>query len=385
MPSANGVFSGEQVERARRYRRPLYLARLAGTALDLALLAALSFTVLGDEVYGMTSGWPWWARCTAFSLMVLALTALVALPISFWAGYLHEHEWALSTQSLGSWSRDRLKGLALTLVLGTGALVGLVGAARAWPVAWPVIVSVAAAAIVLGMSFVAPVVLEPLFNRFAPLADRELAARLRALAARAGVPVRSILVADASRRTRKLNAYVSGLGRTRRVVLFDTLLADASPREVQLVVAHELGHRRARHVAKGTLLAMVGAAAFVTAVWALLHWPALRSSIGVTGPGDPRIVPFVLLLGSVLGLVTSPLAASLSRRWERRADAFSLELTRDLETFESTHRRLALANLADLAPPRLLYLAWFTHPTPPERIAAARESAWTGPGRSPIA
>jgi STE24 endopeptidase len=180
------------------------------------------------------------------------------------------------------------------------------------------------------------------------------------------------LVADASRRTTKLNAYVSGLGRTRRLVLFDTVLGEANRPEVELVVAHELGHRQARHVAKATVLGMLGAAVFVTALWALLDLPALRSALGVTGARDPRIVPFVLLLGSLLSLASSPFGAALSRNWERQADAFSLELTRDPATFESTHRRLALANLADLAPPRFFYLAWFSHPTPPERIAAAR-------------
>jgi STE24 endopeptidase len=375
MPSGDGLFASEQIERASSYHRPLYRARVAGIALDLALLSILSFTRLGDDLYALTSGRPWWARGLVFSVLVLGLTSVVGLPIAFWAGYLHERAWALSTQSIGGWSLDRLKGSALTLLLGTGALLGLLVAARVWPVAWPVIVAALAAALVFTLSVIAPVVLEPLFSRFAPLADRALSARLEALAVRANAPVERILVADASRRTRKENAYVSGLGRTRRLVLFDTLLSDAGPREVQLVVAHELGHRRARHVVKGTLLAMIGAAAFVTVLWALLRSPALRSAISVTGPGDLRIVPFVVLLASVLGLVTSPLAASLSRRWERQADAFSLELTRDLESFESTHRRLARANLSDLAPPRIVYLAWFSHPTPPERIAAARSLA----------
>jgi STE24 endopeptidase len=373
VPVGNELFSSEQIERGHSYHRPLYLAALLEIALDLGLLALLSFTELGDHLYALTFGWPWWARGLAFSLCVLALAAGVRLPIAFWAGYLREHAWALSTQSLGGWSLDRVKGLAISLFFSTGALLALLVAARAWPGAWPAIVAVAAAFVALTLSFVAPVVLEPLFSRFTPLADRELVESLQTLAIRAGVPVREILVVDASRRTRKLNAYVSGLGRTRRLVLFDTLLAGASPEEVQLVVAHELGHRRARHVAKATLLGMIAAAAFVAALWAFVRWPTLRSALGVTGAGDPRIVPVVLLLGSVLGLLASPLGASLSRRWERQADAFSLELTRDPETFEATHRRLALANLADLAPPRLFYLMSFTHPTPSERIAAARE------------
>ena len=251
-------------------------------------------------------------------------------------------------------------------------MLGIAAAAHAWPALWPAIVAAAAAAFVLILSFVAPVILEPLFSRFTSLTDLELAGSLRSLADRAGLPVQRILVADASRRTRKLNAYVSGLGRTRRIVLFDTLLADASGREAELVVAHELGHRRAHHLAKSTLLGMLGAAAFVIVAWGLLRWPALRQSIGAASPADPRMVPFLLLLASVLGLLASPLGAALSRRWERQADVFSLELTRDLETFESTHRRLALSNLADLDPPRLLYLAWFSHPTPPERITAAQ-------------
>ena len=375
MPAADEHFSREQVERARAYHRPLDGARLAGIALDLAVLFALSLTVLGTHLYELTSGRPWWARALVFSGLVVALLAVVGLPIDLWAGYLHEHAWGLATQSLGSWTLDRMKGLAVSLVLTTVALAGLVGAARAWPNVWPVIVATVAAALVLILSFVAPVVLEPLFNRFSPLGDRELSSRLKELSVSARVPVERILVADASRRTRRLNAYVSGLGRTRRLVLFDTLLASAGPREVELVVAHELGHRRRKHGAKGTLLGMVGAASFVIVLWALLQWSALRSALGVTSVGDPRIVPFVLLLGSVVGLLASPLGASLSRRWERDADAFSLELTRELGTFEATHRRLARANLSALAPPRSFYLAWFSHPTPPERIAAARALA----------
>src|SRR5207247_5739639 len=139
--------------------------------------------------------------------------------------------------------------------------------------AWRLVASPAAAALVAFVFFVPPVVLEPLFNKFKPLEDRELAGTLLGLAERAGTPVRDVLVADASKRTRKENAYVSGLGGTRRVVLFDNLLDASEPRQIRLVVAHELGHRRARHVERGTLLAMAGAAAVVLVLWGLLSWP----------------------------------------------------------------------------------------------------------------
>jgi STE24 endopeptidase len=364
-------FTPEEIERAHRYHRPLYLAAVAAIALDLVVLSLLAFGPLGTKLYGVTDGLPWWGRAFAFAALVLTVTTLVELPLRYWAGYRHEHEWDFSTQTRRAWAIHRLKGFMIGLVLGCAWLVGLIAAAHAWPDLWPIPVGLAAAGLVLVLGFLAPLLLEPLFNRFRPLEDAGLASSLLALADRAGVPIRHVLVADASRRTRKVNAYVSGIGRSRRVVVFDTLLREATSPELHLVVAHELGHRRKQHVAKGTVLGMLGAAGFVFVIWALLESSGLRSAIGVGGAGDPRVVPFLLLVASALGLLASPFGSALSRRWERQADAFSLELTHDTEAFVSTHHRLALANLTDLDPPRLAYLAWSSHPTPPERIASA--------------
>ncbi len=217
----------------------------------------------------------------------------------------------------------------------------------------------------LALGLLAPLVIEPIFNRFTRFDDGELATELRALAERAQLPIKEVLVADASRRTRKANAYVSGLGPTRRLVLFDTLLAQAAPAEIGLVVAHELGHRRAHHLIKGALLSMVGLAGFVLVLWTLLRWPDLRTAIGAPGSaGDPRVVPFVLLLAAALEIPAAPLGSALSRRWEREADRFSLGLTHDLAAFEATNRSLATANLSDLDPPRPIDLMLFEPPHP---------------------
>jgi STE24 endopeptidase len=225
-------------------------------------------------------------------------------------------------------------------------------------------------------------VLEPVFNRFRPLEDEGLTEELRELSVRAGVPVRDVLVADASRRTRKHNAYVSGLGRTRRVVLWDTLLERGRRDELGLVVAHELGHRRLRHVAWGTLVGMAGAAASVLALWAALEWDWLPDALGVSGAGDPEVVPFAIAFTTALDLAGVPAWTAMSRHFERSADRFSLELTEDPDAYEAVHRGLALANLSDLDPPRLYYLALHGHPTAPERIAAGR--AWKRPGREAV-
>ena len=374
LSSGGQIFAPEQVERARRYHRPAYLARVAGIVLGLTISGLLTFTRAGDELLGLVDGLPWWAETLAFAALVALVGSLVATPIAFWLGYLHERRWGFSTQSVRSWAWDRAKGVGIGLVLSALPMLGLIAAARVFETWWPLVAALGAASILLVVNFLAPVLLEPVFNDFSPLEDEVLAKELRELANRAGVPVREVLVADASKRTKKHNAYVSGLGKTRRVVLWDTLLGRGRAGEIKLVVAHELGHRRFRHVAMWTGIAMVGSALFVVWLWALFHWDALLGAAGADDPADPRIIPLVIFLGSLGELIVQPFALALSRRWERDADRFSLEVTGDAPAYEEAHRNLALSNLGDLAPSRAAYLFFFSHPSAPERLAAGR--AW---------
>ena len=348
------VFSAEEIERGRRYHRPRYLALVVDLVLALAVLVA--FVVARPEL-----GVSWWLEAAAIVAVVLATTALVQLPVSWWRGYLHEHRWGLSTQTPRAWLVDWLKGLAIGIVLAAIALTALVGVAR-WTAWWPLVAAVAASLLVLVLGFLAPVLLEPVFNRFRSLEDADLRAALLALSERAGAPVRDVLVADASRRTRKANAYVSGIGRTRRVVLYDTFLGATDPAAIEVVAAHELAHRRERHVVKLTALAMAGAAVAMVVLWAVLG----------DRVADPSWLPAVLLVLAVLQLVATPALAWLSRRFEREADRIALELTDDPAAFERAFRTLAEANVADLDPPRLARVLLLTHPPLPERIEAGR-------------
>jgi STE24 endopeptidase len=356
---ALSFFSEQEVARARRYHRPLYWAAAADVAIEASVLAALVWSGAGAALD--PGSLRWWERTPAYAAIVVAASAAARAPLALWSGFIRERRWGFSTQRAPSWAADRAKAVGVNIVLTAAALLGLVALARALPGWWAAPAAAAFAFAALLLSFVAPVVLEPLFNRCSPLKDAALARELRRLAERAGVPVRNVLVQDASRRTRKANAYVSGLARTRRVVVSDTLLEQASPAEVRLVVAHELGHRRDGHVLLGTLLAMVGAVTATVVVWALLG----------TGVADPHQVPLALLIGLGIGLTSLPAVTAVSRRWERAADRYSLELTGDRAAYETAFRRLARTNLTDLDPPRLLYLLLFTHPTPPERLAAA--------------
>jgi STE24 endopeptidase len=357
-------FSPDERARAHAYHRPLYLALLLDVALGAGLLAALAWTSLGDWLFSPLESISPVAAAAAYAALVTAFVSILDSPLAFWRGWRRERRWGFSTQTAGAWLADRAKGLAVSVVLAAAAWSAAVALARALPGWWALPAGFALALAVLLLSFVAPVVLEPIFNRFRPLEDETLADRLRLLSERAGVPVREVLVADASRRTTKVNAYVSGIGRTRRVVLFDTLLQAADPGAVQVVVAHELGHRRDGHVAKLTLLAMAGAAVAVAVLWAVLG----------TRMGDPRTLPEALLLLLALELVGLAPGAWLSRRFERAADRCSLDLTEEPSAFARAHLELARRNLSDLEPPRLVYLLLFSHPTPPERLALGR--AW---------
>ena len=361
---AEEEFSPAERERARAYHGPLYLALLADVALAAGVLAALAWTSLGHWLFAPLESLPPVAAAAVYAGFVVTLSSLVRTPLALWRGWLREREWGFSTQGAGGWLADRVKGLAVSVVLTAGAWAAAVALARALPGWWAVPAGAALALAVLLLSFVAPVVLEPIFNRFRPLDDEALAADLRAISQRAGVPVRDVLVADASRRTTKVNAYVSGIGRTRRVVLFDTLLQAADTGAVRVVVAHELGHRRERHVVKLTALAMLGALLAVVVLWAVLG----------TRVADPRTLPETLLLLFALELFGLPAGAWLSRRYERAADRCSLDLTEDTAAFVRAHVELARRNLSDLEPPRLVYVLLFSHPTPPERLAIGR--AW---------
>jgi STE24 endopeptidase len=341
-------FSDAEVDRSRRFNRPLHATLLLELALSLATLAALTRLDLGL---------PWYLAALVLPALVELVPGVVRLPVSAWR-HRHAVAWELSTQSWGGWAGDRAKALAIGAVLTTLALAPLFFTAHWLPDGWPWLLAPAAALLVLVLGALAPVVLEPVFNRFEPLADGPLSVRLHETAARAGAPLAEILVADASRRTRGQNAYVSGLGRTRRLVLWDTLLASPHD-EISVVLAHELGHRARRHVAVLTAAGMAGAAAFVIGLRLVLPHPV------------PHDAAAIALAATLLELAALPALSALSRRFERSADRFSLEVTRDPGAFTRLHRRLAVVNLAELEPPAWLYYWVMTHPTPPERIDSA--------------
>ena len=221
------------------------------------------------------------------------------------------------------------------------------------------------------MTWISPLFIAPLFNKFRPLEDDALEGELRSLVDRAGLELKHVFVMDASRRSNYLNAYFTGLGNSRRVVLYDTLVEACPPGEILSVVAHELGHWRARHIAKSFIVSSVGLVAGLLLLKALLGWPPALALLGLSSPDSLMLLVALPFLASLTGTLTAPLGAGLSRRFEREADNTAHELTGDPAAFVSLEQRLVRRAQADLLTSRTLHWWYASHPLPEERISAA--------------
>jgi STE24 endopeptidase len=375
--AALGDLPGEQVRRARAFHAELRPGSYAAMALGLVVALLLGLTPLGARLVSLAGrpfGDHWVAQAVLGGLAVVLLAELITLPLAAWR-HTVVVKYGISTQGWGAWAVDVAKSYAVGAVIGGLALLGFYTVIRLAPRWWWAFGAAGAAALVVLLSFVLPVVVEPIFNRFTPMAEGPLRTELMTLAARDGVPVRDVLVADASRRTRAVNAYVSGFGPTRRIVVYDTMLTEATPDEVTSVTAHELGHAKDNDVLILTAIGALGAAASVVFLYLLGFWTPLLRLADVGSIAEPRAIGLLLAVVAVAGLVSGPAQAFVSRHIEARADAHALALTGDPATFESMQRRLGTVNLSDPDPPAWEHLLFASHPSTVERMAAARAYA----------
>jgi len=353
-------FSAAELARAHEYRRVSRALLLGSLAVQLVVLALLVWTArpLADALAGIGRG-----RIRTGVLVALAMALalwLASLPfgaVSLW----WRRRYGLSTQDAAGWLRDQAVSVALECLLVAGAAALMLGLAawlgRSWWLA-------GAPLFVLGgvLYFIAqPLVVQPLFNRFEPLSDARLTADIKELGAREGVTVDRVLVADASRRTTAANAYVSGLGPTKRVVFYDTMLDGRfTPAELESVAAHELGHVARSHIWKGLGLFALLAIPGLFAVW----WFTERRG----GLPDPGLVPLAIAVALAYALLVMPFGNLVSRRYEAEADWMALTATNDPESFVGLEKRLTVTSLGDPDPPSWTTLLFGTHPTPMKRI-----------------
>lgn len=364
----------DKSSRYHRLKRRCGVFSVTVTAFVLAgLLASGASSVLRDVAERMAHVPPGQFSFMSIALYVVLLAAVletIELPLAFYRSFLLERRYGLSSEPAGAWVRDHAKAAALGIVLGVAGAEIVYFAMRGWP-AWWWLVSAAVFAVAMGgLANVAPVLLLPIFYKFTPLDRESLRARLVSLSRRAGVPVLGVYEWGLGEKTRRANAALVGTGATRRIIVSDTLLAEYSEDEIEVILAHELAH----HVHRDILTALVVESALLLAAFcaAAAALSGLSQEIGLRSAADVAGLPLLLLAGGATTVAATPVLNALSRRNERRADRYALSLTRQPGAFISAMKRLAAQNLAEERPSRAVLWLFHTHPPVEQRIDAAK-------------
>ena len=370
----------EEARRYARQRRWLSLVNLAISAILIAILlvSGLNFW-LRDALAPIVGGWEpvpgWQPLLVAAYFLVLALAiTIIDLPLSYYSGYVLPHRYGLSTQSRAGWTWDLIKGFSLSLVFELLAVVFVYWLLAVSPDWWWLWIGVAALLVSVILANLAPVLLLPLFYKLTPLPEGEVRAKTLALAAQARTRVRGVYSMNMSAKTTAANAAVMGLGNTRRIVIGDTLLDRYTPDEIEVVVAHELGHQVHRDIPK--LIAVQSVVTLGGFYLASLTLNFVVTNVpGYHGLSDPATMPLLAAVLGVFGLLILPLNNGFSRLVEQQADGYALDLTGKVGAFKSAMTRLANQNLAELTPPAWVEFFLYDHPSTGRRLAYANRWA----------
>jgi len=304
-----------------------------------------------------------------FLVLMLGYEVLTA-PLAYYGGYVLPHRYGLSTMTLPAWLADLFKGLVLSLILESLAVEVIYVLLATQPQTWWLWTALILLFFTVIMANLAPVLILPIFYKFTPLPEGELTRRLLALAERAHTRVRGVFSMQMSRKTTAANAALMGLGNTRRIVLGDTMLDRYTPDEIEVVLAHELGHHVHHDLWKLIISQSILTLGGLYLVNLALHW-AVDTQHYYLGLADPATMPFLLLVTAVFGLVVMPVSNGLSRAVEYQADEYALQTTKKVGAFKSAMTRLANQNLADIEPSPLIEFLFHDHPAISKRLKHA--------------
>ena len=363
-------------DKATRYHRLQRRASLLATAAGAVLLLLMVVTGLSVAIRAVAERLA--AGVLPFTVigyvfLVFLLYEVIQTPFAYYQGVVLERRYGLSTETRQHWWMNHAKAAGVGVIFAAVAAVLIVALVRWSPAWWWAAAAAAFVVILVGLAQLAPVVLLPLFYDVMPLNRPQLVERLVALAERSGARVIGVFEWRLSDRTRKANAALAGIGRTRRILLSDTLLAEHSDDEIEVILAHELAHHVHRDIWTGIALETVLiAAGFFVADKALSMF---AHSFGLAGKGDVAALPILLLAAGAVSVLFLPLANGLSRAHERRADRYALRMTRNADAFVTAMKRLAVQNLAEEQPSRIVEWLLHSHPSTRSRIEAARRWA----------
>jgi Zn-dependent protease with chaperone function len=315
-------------------------------------------------------GKSWFGTISVYVVLYLLLMYVIDLPLDFYLGYIRTHEYQLSEQTLGRWFRQEWMSLIVSMVSAVLIVWGPFLLLKRSPKRWWIYLGALLLPFSLFTAMIMPVWIDPLFNRFGPMNNQELEAKILALADRAGVDGGRVFEVDKSRDTKTVNAYVTGLLGTKRIVLWDTLLAKHDDKEVLAIMGHEMGHYVLNHVALGVSLATVGGFFLLFLVDRVSRRLISRFSLrfGFDSLADVASIPLLVLLLGVFNLVGAPIQHGFSRYMEHEADRFALEITRGNHSAASAFAKLQKENLANPRPGWLYVFFRASHPPLGDRI-----------------
>jgi STE24 endopeptidase len=363
----------EQKAEAKRYNNISLVCTIADMAIDLLYLAAMAFIAAPviDSWLGtfpVLMGSKSMLRLLTLFGIVMLLHILVSLPLSFYSHYVVEHQFGLSNQTIRRWVRNWALSNVLTLALGAVLNVGLFWIIWNTGSYWWLIAAAAFFVVSIVLGQLAPVLIMPLFYKIEPIENAELDARMKNLAQGTGITIEGVYRLGLSADTQKANAMLAGLGRTRRVLMGDTLLEKFSPDEIDVIFAHELGHHVHKHIPKmiatGVIVSLAG---FYLIDRVIVWWAGIPSAAST----PTSALPLVMFTLTAFSLAFSPLQNAISRFYERQCDRYALVRTKNPTAYRSAFWKLARLNKADTAPHRLEVLLLHSHPPISERLAMA--------------
>jgi STE24 endopeptidase len=363
-------------DKATRYHRLGRRARVLSALFSATILVVLLLSgasLAAREVIAAVAGPHPWLIVAIYVVVLSLLLEIATFPFSLYQGFLLERRYGLSTESIGRWLADHAKAMLLGVVFAELAALLMYFALQHWPRTWWAVAGAGYSIVAVVLVNLAPVVLLPLFFTFKPLQKDTLRDRLTSLATKAGTRIMGVYEWTLSDRTKKANAALAGMGTTRRILLSDTLLAEYSDDEIEVILAHELAHHVHKDIWTSVFFDTCLAFAGLFAAHVVLQRGITVFSL--SGMADPAGLPLLLVTAGAVGVCVRPLLNAVSRSHERRADRYALEMTKNPSAFITAMRRLGQQNLAEDSPSTLVQAFFYTHPPIKERLRAAESWA----------
>lgn len=365
-------------QRAKGYTREKILFSIVELIISVGvllalLLSGLSFT-FDSLARSLTSNL--YLALLIFIFLIGLMEVILLFPVNFYSGFILEHKYSLSNQTLTKWFLEQIKGLAVGGVIFVPLLLLLYCFLRSFEKLWWVPTAGVILLVSVLLAKLGPVLILPIFYKFQPIDNEDLKQRLLGLCKRVKLRVQGVFVFNLSKDTKKANAGFTGLGRTRRIIISDTLLENFSPEEVTAIFAHELGHYRYRHLWKGILIGSLCTFLSLFIIGEL--YSRSLAAFGFRSPSQIGALPLLALYLLLFGFIIAPLQNSISRYYERQADCFSIEITKDKAAFISSMKKLAEINLANADPNPIIEFLFYNHPSIKKRIAFADNKSCEG-------